>query len=273
MVACAHMKTRHFAFVLLVLCGFGATQAHAATITSFAATAPNNISGAVTLSWDTSEPTDVTIDFSCDDASIALYVKEDNRTIPCIKGALVSYENQQHNVITVQPKGNTTEVDVTFSLKVLRNGGWTGGADDEMSMKVRFPAQAPATAAPLACGGGALFNSMTGAVCPGVEISCNHGALYNAFTGSPCPDIDVDPRGQQRVCLDLQNLGYRSKGSAVSDLQFFLQRDHYLASEPTGYYGLLTVQAVKAFQNDVVITPTGYVGPLTRAKIKELTCN
>ena len=59
----------------------------------------------------------------------------------------------------------------------------------------------------------------------------------------------------------------------VSDLQGFLQDAGYLYSDPTGYFGLLTRKAVESFQSANGITPNGLVGPYTRAKIKEVSCN
>lgn len=88
---------------------------------------------------------------------------------------------------------------------------------------------------------------------------------------------DVDPDSSTSDCVALQNnLRYKdrdsNKNGEVSTLQDFLQSKNYLNSEPTGYLGLMTVKAVKDFQKDNSISPTGYVGPATRAKIKALTC-
>ena len=89
---------------------------------------------------------------------------------------------------------------------------------------------------------------------------------------------DTDPNPTVLDCVALQNnLRYRdrdiNKNGEVSTLQDFLQSKGYLNSEPTGYFGLLTFKAVKDFQKANDISPTGYVGPITRAKIKALTCD
>ncbi len=89
---------------------------------------------------------------------------------------------------------------------------------------------------------------------------------------------DVDTQDQSAgSCLNLQNnLRYRSKdittNQEVSALQDFLQFKGYLNSEPTGYFGILTFQAVKRFQSDNGISPTGFVGSITRGKISYITC-
>lgn len=58
----------------------------------------------------------------------------------------------------------------------------------------------------------------------------------------------------------------------ISTLQNFLRLKNYLNANPTGYFGPLTVKAIKNFQSANGISPTGYVGPITRAKIKAMTC-
>ena len=88
-----------------------------------------------------------------------------------------------------------------------------------------------------------------------------------------------DPSPYQTDCISINNnLRYRDrdiyKSNEVSTLQDFLQSKGYLNNEPTGYFGLLTLSAVKNFQSAYGITPvSGYVGPVSRAKIKEITCD
>ncbi len=88
---------------------------------------------------------------------------------------------------------------------------------------------------------------------------------------------DIDPNPETSSCISLvNNLKYRSRDAntngEVSTLQDFLQSKGYLNSEPTGFFGLMTLNAVKAFQTANSISATGYVGPITRAKISILTC-
>jgi hypothetical protein len=89
---------------------------------------------------------------------------------------------------------------------------------------------------------------------------------------------DIDPNPIFSQCVNLvNNLRYKdrdvNKNGEVSTLQDFLQTKNYLNNEPTGYFGILTVKAVKDFQKSNGINPTGYVGPITREKIKTLTCD
>ncbi len=89
---------------------------------------------------------------------------------------------------------------------------------------------------------------------------------------------DLPPPDNGSQCTDLKyNLTYtKSKDSntngEVSDLQFFLQDIGLLDSDPTGYFGKLTFNAVKAFQRQNNLYAYGYVGATTRAVIKSLSC-
>lgn len=88
---------------------------------------------------------------------------------------------------------------------------------------------------------------------------------------------DDAPVTPSNFCVSLtRDMGYRATdgqvGGEVSALQDYLQTKGYLDSEPTGFFGRLTVAAAKSFQTANGIRPTGYVGPVTRAKIQSLSC-
>ena len=105
----------------------------------------------------------------------------------------------------------------------------------------------------------------------GFSLRSSH---YSQFFFLQAPDPDPNPTESDCVSIT-NNLRYRARDAntngEVSTLQDFLQSKGYLNSEPTGYFGLLTFKAVKDFQKDNNISPTGYVGPVTRAKIQTLT--
>ncbi|HRH24776.1 MAG TPA: peptidoglycan-binding domain-containing protein, partial [Candidatus Paceibacterota bacterium] len=74
-------------------------------------------------------------------------------------------------------------------------------------------------------------------------------------------------------CLDLSvNLKQGQKDAVnktdITSLQNFLKNAGYLNVNATGFFGVQTLRAVKAFQKANNINPTGLVGPLTRAFIK-----
>lgn len=66
------------------------------------------------------------------------------------------------------------------------------------------------------------------------------------------------------------NLGYKSRGAQVLALQKFLIAQGYMTNTPTPYFGVLTLKAVKQFQRDNNIIPTGFVGPLTRGLLMKM---
>lgn len=70
-----------------------------------------------------------------------------------------------------------------------------------------------------------------------------------------------------------QTLQLGSTGEEVSGLQTFLRKFPSIYPEGwvTGYFGLLTENAVKRFQKEVNIDAVGIVGPVTRAKLNELS--
>jgi len=88
---------------------------------------------------------------------------------------------------------------------------------------------------------------------------------------------DVDPQGDSSCVSIINNLRYRATDTntsgEVSVLQDFLQAGGYLKSNPVGFFGLMTTSAVKKFQAEKGISATGYVGPITRQKIKDQTCS
>ncbi len=68
-----------------------------------------------------------------------------------------------------------------------------------------------------------------------------------------------------------KNLMYRSRGADVTALQDILRSKGYLSSQSTGFFGIATFKAVKAFQRNYMrIAPTGFVGPKTRAVLNTI---
>jgi len=63
------------------------------------------------------------------------------------------------------------------------------------------------------------------------------------------------------------NLKYAMKGQEVTELQEFLLDKGFLNTTPSGFFGLLTLKAVKAYQASEGLPSTGFVGAMTRQKI------
>lgn len=106
---------------------------------------------------------------------------------------------------------------------------------------------------------------------------------YNFVSATTTPGIIFSNTATfDQYCLDItQNIVKGNRGSVVSALQRFLKSEgHFPADqEATGFFGDMTVTAVTDFQvaNGLIKTSTqigaGTVGPITRAKIKEVSCN
>ena len=63
------------------------------------------------------------------------------------------------------------------------------------------------------------------------------------------------------------NLSFGSRGQAVTDLQNLLISKGFLNTSASGGFYSLTRQAVVAYQTSLGLPATGFVGPMTRAKI------
>lgn len=104
-------------------------------------------------------------------------------------------------------------------------------------------------------------------------------SVANSFDTQNSPDINSysSALNNNLTCTLLsKNIQYRdndvSSGGAVSKLQAFLKAKGYLSSGVTGNFGDTTFGAVKAFQVVNGLAETGYVGVMTRNKIKDLSC-
>lgn len=58
-------------------------------------------------------------------------------------------------------------------------------------------------------------------------------------------------------------------GQEVSEYQDYLISKGFLQGNSTGFFGLLTLQATKAYQTSVGLPSTGYVGSLTRGEVNK----
>lgn len=102
-------------------------------------------------------------------------------------------------------------------------------------------------------------------------------ALPSLTTAQTNTTADVDTLAQSQCTTVLNiNMRYRMRdlqtNNEVSALQDFLNVEGYLDYQPTGFFGLATLAAVKKFQSASGYSPTGYVGPLTRAKVNSMSC-
>ncbi|MFA5132324.1 MAG: peptidoglycan-binding domain-containing protein [Candidatus Paceibacterota bacterium] len=87
---------------------------------------------------------------------------------------------------------------------------------------------------------------------------------------------DGDPSNDECISLQTSLLRFGSRDAStngeVTVLQDFLISKGMLGGQTTGYYGRLTVNAVKVYQRSVGVSPTGNVGPLTKSILEKETC-
>ncbi len=93
---------------------------------------------------------------------------------------------------------------------------------------------------------------------------CPAGYVCRATTP---PSLQGAPASQSNTTTFTRNLTYKSSGSDVTTLQSILNREGFLKVSPTGYYGPITVAAVRAYQKAHNIPTTGTVGPLTKVAL------
>ncbi|MBW4510306.1 MAG: peptidoglycan-binding protein [Scytonematopsis contorta HA4267-MV1] len=79
---------------------------------------------------------------------------------------------------------------------------------------------------------------------------------------------DSTPRRSSNNNADKLTVGDR--GEAVRLLQEQLIKAGYLQGEPNGYFGPYTQEAVRRFQSDNYLKPSGIAGPTTRGKLHSL---
>ena len=93
----------------------------------------------------------------------------------------------------------------------------------------------------------------------------NAGSGSMAGSGATPSVAGSASAGGSYTFTDLLTVG--STGAQVTALQERLISLGYLSGSVTGFYGTLTGQAVSKYQSAHGISPTGYVGPSTRAAL------
>jgi hypothetical protein len=88
---------------------------------------------------------------------------------------------------------------------------------------------------------------------------------------------DVLDSVQDIQCIDIKNnmkYGVNDKDTKneVSLLQDFLSKNGFYKNKKSGFLGYGTVNAIVLFQKKQGLDSTGFFGPMTRAKVKQLTC-
>eukprot|EP00899_Mesostigma_viride_P022040 jgi/Mesvir1/301/Mv13625-RA.2 len=84
--------------------------------------------------------------------------------------------------------------------------------------------------------------------------------LVNARAEGPTRNIEPGARF-------LQDIGLEDSNDDVKLLQTVLANEGHLGVEPTGYFGRVTLDAVKSWQEANGLPPSGFVGPQSRLKL------
>lgn len=119
------------------------------------------------------------------------------------------------------------------------------------------------------CSSASGFSTTTGASCfSGTTTTIQQvtPALSTTNNSPTSIEVTVGPALSK-------NLFYGTSGADVKSLQLFLVKLGLLTATPNGTFGPQTLKAVKKFQSLHGISPTGYVGILTRAMIKSIKIN
>ncbi len=102
------------------------------------------------------------------------------------------------------------------------------------------------------------------------------GFILTGASFAEAQEGDTDTGGN--TCANIaHNLRYGMRDTAdssnVSMLQDFLNSNGYLKTAPSGFFGKGTLKAVQAFQKANKLSPTGFVGSLTRGLINRIDCD
>ncbi|MBP6949242.1 MAG: peptidoglycan-binding protein [Candidatus Pacebacteria bacterium] len=144
-------------------------------------------------------------------------------------------------------------------------GGNQGGSSTSTLLEATTTPDAPqSTTTPSQGGGGGDLGFFT--------PKNNSFAFVNNLHQPLVLGDDVRP-----MCTNMKNrMLYGSRDNTtegdVSELQTFLQKNGYFTSSITGYFGMHTENAVKAFQKDNNLIITGIAGKVTRGMIRDLGC-
>jgi peptidoglycan hydrolase-like protein with peptidoglycan-binding domain len=189
---------------------------------------------------------------------------------------------------------NITETSATFSLsdKVLKDissdelaGVYFELSEPEKICIMVYPT--PESCLPKKFARGSTTVTVTG-LTPNTKYSIvyKHDNTIRCIT-APCPGNEYESLSVTFVTKgatsDLPGVGngvnvkrvtralsYRSSGEEVKLLQGVLITRGFMSGAPTGYFGMVTMKALKDFQKSYNLTPTGAVGPRTKKVLNDI---
>ncbi len=170
--------------------------------------------------------------------------------------------------ITVTGLSNGT----AYSFTVIATN--SSGAGGPSSASNAVTPTAPSTGGGGGGGGGTVPPAILATI---LAPSASTTAYLNSLATSTVPGCPTNMHCTQNATASTSpsfiftlSLAVGSQGNEVTQLQKLLVRLGYLTTNPTGYFGVKTEQALKKLQTDHRLTGVGAVGPLTRALLNSL---
>jgi hypothetical protein len=175
--------------------------------------------------------------------------------------------NATSSTLLVTITGGTQSSNVNFALFLAVNEtmrlNMTGGNGSAFYLQsgVSSPVSASLNNTVLSVTGKSFGTSIVtvcqnnNAACLPITFTVNQSDTSNNGTGGPYT-FNID-------------MWYGQTSTEVTELQKYLIGENYLVSDATGYFGSLTLDAVKRFQAAKSVPTTGYVGTLTRGALND----
>ncbi len=97
------------------------------------------------------------------------------------------------------------------------------------------------------------------------------GGVFPSLASAQSSSTSSPPISIPRVCgLLARSLSVGAQGDDVRALQEFLRDRGMLPTDPTGYFGAVTSEAVRRWQTEQGVTPAGIFGPVSRERLVRL---
>ena len=207
-----------------------------------------------------------TLDSISVDSSSFTVTMSANQTLKLTSSDRLTLSMPETGSITIGSSCGTSESTHTITNPV-------GGAT--VTFTVTPGTTACAVGGGIISGGGSVISGGGGTIAPTIPDQNVAVALTPAVIAPTIPAATVaKPSAVAQAVSPVFNkdLGLGSKGEDVERLQKLLAQDTSVYPEGliTGYFGNLTVQAVKNFQSKYGISQVGRVGPQTRANLAEI---
>lgn len=173
---------------------------------------------------------------------------------------------------------SSKEVSVPVPISISKTSACSDGtyvATVTQSTAVSGAQTLTATPRSTACSAAATTAGNAGSNDGGGTIGGGGGGGSMAQGTVPSTSINTNTARSpavSEVSIFIRDLSPSTRGDDVRQLQAFLAQDKVLYPEGiiSGFYGPLTVKAVRAFQKKYGISQVGRVGPLTRSKLNEV---